>query len=107
MRTTIECLNIDEALEKMIQIKNEKKNGKKVNVNVVICTIDYDNDTEDRKIATPDEGCVLIRKSKTRIFNDDDFFPHMELYSKVIKNISDLNSRKREGIVHDIIWCGG
>ena len=101
MKTSFEYMTIDEALGKMKQLKKQRKNGKKINV--IICTIDFDNDIETRKAASPDEGCVLIKKSKTLIYNHDEFLPHMELYP-VIK---DINNLKSEGIMHDIIWCGG
>lgn len=101
MKTSFEYMTIDDALAKMQQLKRQKKNGKAVKV--IICTIDFDNDTETRKAASPDEGGDLIRKSKTLIFNQDEFLPHLELYSV----IQDINNLKSEGVMHDIIWCGG
>ena len=64
---------------------------------------DFDNDEESRKTATPDEGCVLVRKSKTIIINEDTFIPHMELYS-VQQN--DIENIIKKGIMHDIIFSG-
>ena len=94
-----ECNSIDKAIE--ILKKIEKANGEK-NKKILICTIDFDNNTHQRKTATPEEGCGLIRKSKTIFFNEDKYFPHMELYSR-IQNIDDI---KAVGVMHDIIWCG-
>ena len=89
-------LDVDKAIETLQNLKKKNKKCK-----VIICTTDYDNNIEgDTKIATPDEGCVLVRKSKTIIINEDTFIPHMQLFSKQ-QNIENII---KEGIVHDIIF---
>ena len=98
MNSTFKFTDVDSAIEKLQEIKKENKNG-----TIVICTVDFDNDKESRKAATADEGCVLVRKSKTIIFNEDTIIPHMELYS-VVQN--DLENIIRKGIMHDIIFSG-
>ena len=71
-------LDGDKAIETLQKLKKKNKKCK-----VIICTTDYDNNIEgDTKISTPDEGCVLIRKSKTIIINEDTFIQHMQLFSK-------------------------
>ena len=101
MKTSFEYMSIEDGMKKMRHLEKKMKKGK--NIKVIICTIDFDNDTEMRKTATPDEGCVLIKKSKTLIYNPDKIFPHIESYSIM----QDINHIKTEGIMYDIIWCGG
>ena len=98
MNSTFKFTDVDSAIQKLQDLKRENKNGR-----IVICTIDFDNDKESRKTATPDEGCVLVRKSKTIIINEDTIIPHMELYS-VAQN--DLENIIRKGTMHDIIFNG-
>lgn len=93
---TFKFSNCDEAIEKLQELKKENRKRE-----IVICTIDYDKDKESRKVATPDEGCVLIKRSKTIIINEDEFIPHMELYST---KQTDLENIIRRGIMHDIIY---
>ena len=70
MNSTFKFTDVDSAIKKLQEIKKENKNG-----TIVICTVDFDNDKESRKAATVDEGCVLVRKSKTIIFNEDTIIP--------------------------------
>lgn len=86
---------IDEAIERLKKLKTEGKNPK----NVVILTMDFDNNTSSKKIASPDDGCLLVKKSKTIIMNEDEYIPHMQLFNteQNIKNII------RRGIMHDIL----
>lgn len=93
-----EYISEDKAIEKLQQLKREHKKNRKI----IICTIDFDNDTEIRKTATPDEGCSLVKRSKTIFLDNDKYFPHMELYSAA----QDINNIQAIGIMHDIIWCG-
>lgn len=86
---------IDEAIERLQKLKTEGKNPK----NVVILTMDFDNNTSSKKIASPDDGCLLVKNSKTIIMNEDEYIPHMQLFNteQNIKNII------RRGIMHDIL----
>ena len=88
--------DVDSAIKDLEELKKDGKN-----VTIVICTVDFDQDVESRKVATPDEGCVLVRKSKTIIINEDEYIPHMELYS-IVQN--DLEHMISKGIMHDIIF---
>lgn len=98
MNSTFKFTDVDSAIQKLQDLKKENKNGR-----IVICTIDFDNDKESRKTTTSDEGCVLVRKSKTIVINEDTIIPHMELYS-VVQN--DLENIIKKGIMHDIIFNG-
>lgn len=95
MKSIRKFSDIDSAIKGLEDLKKDGKNK-----TIIICTIDLDNDKESRKVATPDEGCVLVRKSKTIIINEDEYIPHMELYS-IVQN--DLENIIRKGIMHDII----
>lgn len=96
MNPFFKFVDVDSAIKKLQDLKKENKSKM-----IVICTIDFDNDKESRQITTPDEGCGLVRKSKTIIMNEDTFIPHMEIYS-VVQN--DLENIIRKGIMHDIIF---
>lgn len=98
MSSTFKFTDVDSAIQKLQELKKENKN-----IRIIICTVDFDNDEESRKTATPDEGCVLVKKSKTIIINEDTFIPHIELYS--VKQ-NDLENIIKKGIMHDIIFSG-
>lgn len=95
MSSAFKFTDIDSAIKKLQDLKRKNKD-----VTIVICTIDFDNDMESRKMATPDEGCILVKRSKTIIINEDEFIPHMELYST---KQNDLENIIRSGLMHDII----
>ena len=88
-----EFLNVDDAISKLQRLK---KCGKKA----LVYVINFDNEQEDRMIVTYDEGCRLIRDAKTIVHNDDQYVPHMELFSVIQK---DINNIIRRGVMHDII----
>lgn len=98
MNSTFKFLDYDSAIQKLQDLKKENKNG-----TIIICTINFDNDEESRKTATVDEGCLLVRRSKTIIINEDTFIPHMELYSVGQNNLEKII---KKGIMHDIIFSG-
>lgn len=100
MRTTFEYCNEEQAIKILQKLKKNKGNKKQ---RIIICTIDFDNDTQIRKTASPDEGCILIRNSEMILLNKDDYVPHMELYSI----IQDMNNIRSKGVMHDIIWGSG
>lgn len=101
MKTTIEYCDEDKAIKILKKMKKENKSGKKRRI--VICTFNFDEDTETRKVASPEEGCLLVKKAETIILDDDVYFPHMELYS-IFQDIHDI---RRKGVMHDIILCSG
>lgn len=88
----------DEAIKMLQEFKKHRRNKN------LVFTIDFDKGKESKKEITPDEGCVLIRKSKTIIINGDVYIPHMQLFST---SQNDLENIKKEGIMHDIILGGG
>lgn len=96
--TSFEFSDLDAAIELLQKLKKVNKNSK-----IVISTIDFDKDEESRKVATPDEGCILVRKSKTIVINEDTFIPHIELYSS---KQNDIENIIKKGIMHDIIFGG-
>lgn len=86
--------SIDEAIERLQKLKREGKNPK----NVVILTMDFDNNISSKKVTTPDDGCLLVKKSKTIIMNEDTYLPHMQLFSTE----QDIENIIKIGIMHDI-----
>lgn len=86
--------SIDEAIERLQKLKREGKNPK----NVVILTMDFDNNISSKKVTTPDDGCLLVEKSKTIIMNEDTYLPHMQLFSTE----QDIENIIKRGIMHDI-----
>lgn len=89
--------SFEEAIEMLQKLKKQGKNKKQI-----VFTIDFDNNSENRQMTTPDEGMFLVRKSKTIIINEDTFLPHMQLFSTPQ---TDLENIIRKGIMHDIILC--
>lgn len=98
MKSTYEFKDVDSAIRELKKLKKGNKNRK-----IIICTIDFDKDEQSRKTATPDEGCILVEKSKTIIINEDTFISHMELYSTIQTDIENII---RKGVMHDIIFGG-
>ena len=96
MKQTYDVLSVDDAIDRLKKIKNKNPQER-----IIICTIDFENDSETRKSCSPDEGCLLIRKSNTIVYNGDKFLPHMEVYSIRQKDIKNII---RKGVMHDIIW---
>ena len=92
---TYDYASIDEAIERLQKLKAEGKNPK----NVVILTMDFDNNTSSKKITTPDDGCLLVRKSKTIIVNEDAYITHMQLFNTE----QDIENIIKRGIMHDIL----
>lgn len=90
--------NIDEAIEMLQSLKKQGKNKK-----IVVFTIDFDSDLQNKKITTPEEGCRLVMKSKTIIINEDTYVSHMQLFSTKQDNIKNII---KEGIMHDLIFSG-
>ena len=95
MMASFNFIDCDSAITKLQELKKENKN-----ISITIHTFDFDNDEVSRKVTTPDEGCILVRKSKTVIYNEDEFVPHMELFSMVQNDIENI---LKKGILHDII----
>jgi len=87
---TYDYTSIDEAIDRLQKLKAEGKNPK----NIVILTMNFDNNTSTKKIATPDDGCLLVRKSKT-----DTYLPHMQLFNTE----QDIENIIKRGIMHDIL----
>lgn len=88
----------DEAIEMLQKLKKQGKNDK-----IIVFTIDFDNDTESKDVATLDEGYTLVKKSETIIINEDLYTPHMQLFSKIQLDIKNI---RKEGIMHDIVFNG-
>ena len=82
-------------MDRLQKLKAEGKNPK----NIVILTMNFDNNTSTKKIATPDDGCLLVRKSKTIIMNEDTYLPHMQLFNTE----QDIENIIKRGIMHDIL----
>ena len=95
---TYDVMNIDDAIKLLQSIK--KKKGK--NAKILITTINFDKNKSSHRITSPDEGCVLVRQSKTIVMNGDPYIPHMELYSEK----QDVRHIRRKGEMHDIIFGG-
>ena len=91
---TFEIMTCDEAIKVLQRMKKQNKKCK-----VAVTSFDFDNDETKCRAASPDGVCVLVRNSNTVIMNGDDFFPHMQLYSR--KQIPE--DIVREGIMHDVL----
>lgn len=96
---TYEFSNYDNTIKMLQQMKKKGKNRKSI-----VFTIDFDNDTESKSSITLDEGCILVKKSKTIIISKDVYIPHMQLFSTTQTDIENI---RRKGIMHDIIFGSG
>lgn len=96
MKSIRKFSDVDSAIKGLQDLKKDGKNA-----TIIICTVDFDNDEESREMTIPDKGCILVKKSKTIIINEDEYIPHIELYS-VVQN--DLENIIKRGIMHDIIF---
>lgn len=94
-----EFTSYDDAIYFLQKMKTKWKNKKHV-----VFTIDFDNDTELKSSITLEEGCTLVRRSKTIVINEDVYIPHMQLFSTTQ---TDIEKIRKEGIMHDIIFGGG
>ena len=92
--STYELMTVDAAIQNLQDIKKKNKKAK-----IVIGTIDFENDFESRVMTSPDEGCSLVRLSKTIVYNGDNYIPHMQLFTKKQDNIRNI---QRIGVLHDI-----
>lgn len=98
MNPTFKILTIDVAIEVVQKLKQVNPCQK-----IKICVIDFDHGSESVKVCSPDEACLLICQSRTVIFNNDEYIPHMELFSTHIRDVRNIIPK---GIMHDIIWTG-
>jgi len=93
---TFEFLDADQAIKKIEYLKRNKKRS-------IVCIINFDEDTEERKTVNYDESCRLIECANTIVHNDDDFIPHLELYSTRQEDIRNIIG---EGVMHDLYIAG-
>lgn len=91
---TFEIMTCDEAIKVLQKMKKQNKNCK-----VAVTSFDFETNETKFRAASPDGVCILVKNSNTIIMNDDDFFPHMQLYSR--SQIPE--SIVREGIMHDVL----
>lgn len=78
----------------------EKHKKKKENKNTVVCVINFDKNTSERKLATFDESCEIIRNGATIAHNRDDYMSHIEVFSVKQKDKEHIIP---VGIMHDIL----
>lgn len=97
MGQTFKILDVDTAIHKLMEIKLKGNEG-----DFVVFMVDFDNDTSEKLITSFDESCNLIRNAATIAHNDDEYLPHMELFSNFYK---DKRNIKPNGIMHDIFLC--
>lgn len=93
-KSTYEFGSIDSAIEMLQMLKQKNKDAK-----VKICTIDFDNDTEECKTVSPDDGCLLVRRSESIIINEDYMIPHIQCFTHKQTDIKDII---KAGMMHDI-----
>ena len=93
MKTSYKFMSVDNAIKELSKLKKNNKH-------VAVWVIDFDKEHEDKIMVSYTEGCNLIRKAKSIVHNDDEYIPHLELFSIVQK---DINNVIRSGTMHDIL----
>ncbi len=93
MEACYKFLDIDAAIKKLIRLKRENKKA-------IVYVIDFNNDITEKKLVTYDESCNIIRKAKTIVHNNDEYISHLEVFSILQKDISNILPK---GIMHDIL----
>ena len=90
---TFGFVDIDTAIAELKKMKKENKKA-------IVCIINFDNNTSERKIATYDESCEIIRNGVTIAHNRDEYISHIEVFSVKQK---DMEHILPVGIMHDIL----
>lgn len=85
-------IDIDTAISLLERIKKE-------NSNITVFIINFDENTSERKNMSYNESCDIIRNGSTIAYNQDDFIPHIEVFSIMQKNKENILPI---GIMHDI-----
>lgn len=88
-----EFVDIDTAIKKLERLKRENRKA-------VVCIVDFDNDTTEKKIASYDESCKIIRNGATIAHNQDSVVSHLEVFSLPQKQLESIVPK---GIMHDIL----
>lgn len=91
----LEIINIDDAIEKLIQYR--KEHGNKISV----CIVDLDNGKSWTEKKSIEDGCGILQRAETVAFNEDDFFPHMMAFSVKANYKEKL---PRTGKMHDFFF---
>ena len=85
--------DIDTAIAKLERLKKENKKAS-------VCIVNFDEETSEKRLASYDESCDIIRNGLTIAHNQDDYISHIEVFSVRQK---DRNHIIPSGIMHDII----
>ena len=89
---SFDLIDIDKAISLLEKIKEN-------NSNVAVFIINFDENTSEMKNMSYNESCNIIHKGSTIAYNQDDFIPHIEVFSVVQK---DKENILPIGIMHDI-----
>ena len=91
---TYDFICVDDAIEKLRNL--EKKNNRD---RIIIWKIDFEKNSETKTISSADYGCRLAREAKSIIYNDDEYIPHLQLFTKMQESIRNI---QRIGVMYDI-----
>lgn len=86
-------ISYDKAIERLQNLESDDK--------ILLYTIDFDNNIESQKVTTVDEGRLLIKKSRSIIINEDQYMPHIQLFSTIQRDIKNII---KKGTMHDLIY---
>lgn len=97
MRTTaFGLVELEYATKIISELKTENSDKK-----VVVCTVDFNKNKEERHLCAIDDCVKLIKKAKAAIVEHDEFFGHLQLYST---SQNDVENIVRSGVMYDIIF---
>lgn len=94
MNRMFEFNDVDSAVQALLKCK---KDG--VHVKIYLGFVDFENNKENGKFTTIDEGIQVVKKAQSIFCEIDNFTPHIMAYSKQ----QNMKNIKTEGTMHDIL----
>lgn len=92
MNESVIIVTIDEAINRLIQHKQMYGD------HISVCIVDLKNGIEKKERKTIEEGFNIIYESRTLLFNEDDYVPHLMAF-----NLQADDILCKDGKVHDFL----
>lgn len=92
MNESIIVVTVDEAINRLIQHKQIYGD------HIYVCIVDLANGIQRKERKSIEEGCNIITKSGTLLFNEDDYVPHLMAFNLHVDDVFC-----RDGKIHDFL----